>query len=137
MSAFIPCDAVAAGAEDVVEDRVQERLRLTGPSAGRDERGERARLVRAEVRAAEAGERLGLVAVGREADVPAEDRLPPVGRGPERQAQTQERPLEDAVLSVAEEIRERESGIGVGEGERRGQVVEQTVADLACLGGGE
>ena len=83
------------------------------------------------------GERFGLVAVGREADVPAEDRLPAVGRGPEGQAQAKERSLEDAVLAVAEEIREREPGIRVGERERGGQVVEQAVPDLACLGGRE
>ena len=132
-----PGHAVAAGAEDVVEDRVQERLGLAGPGAGGDERGQRARLVRTEVRAAEPGERLGLVAVGREADVPAEDRLPAVGRGPERQAEAEERALEDAVLAVAEELGEREPGIRVGEREGRGQVVEQAVPDLARLGGRE
>ena len=121
----------------MIKDRVQERFGLTGPGAGRDERGERARLVRAEVCGAEPGERLGLVAVGRETDVPAEDRLPAVCRSPEGKAQAKERPLEDAVLPVTEEIREREPCIRVGERERGRQVVEQAVPDLARLGGRE
>ena len=121
----------------MVEDRVEERLRLTGPGTGRDQRGQRTRLVRPEVRARQPLERRRLVAVGGNADVPAEDGLPPVGCGTEREPQPQVRPLEDAVLAVAQELGKGAPRVVVGERERRRQIVEQAVVDLAGLGGGE
>ena len=124
-------------AHAVVEDRVQERLRLTGAGARGDDRRVRAGLVRAEILAGQAGVSLGLVTVGRKGGPPVEVPLPLRAGGPERQPQPHVRALEDAVFRIFEELRQRPSRLGVGERERGGEVVDQRPAHTLGLKAGQ
>jgi hypothetical protein len=112
-----PPHALALGAQDVVEDRQQERLGLARTGAGGDDARLRARALGREPSAGQPCERLGLVAVRRRAGVPVERRPPPFRRRLERQPQPYERALEEPTVGMAEEVGQRGAGVVVGEGE--------------------
>ena len=125
-------DAVAAGTQHVVEDRVEERLGLARARARGHQRRERTAPPAAD-RRREARECRRLVPVGHEALVPLEGFAPALVGRAERQPQTRVRALEHARRRIGQEQVERLQRIGIAQGEGRDEVVEQPAPDARGL----
>ncbi len=125
---------VAFDAQHVIEDREEETLGLARTRAGGDQRGGRANAGPSRLGAAQPGERLGLVTVRDEAGGKTFKKGRRLGRsGRERQPGAHVGALEDAVGGIDQEVPERALGIGVGEREGRGQVVQQASLQVGRL----
>ena len=121
----------------MIEDRVKERLGLAGPSAGGDQGGLRTRPIGGQPVAAQAGERRGLVAVGREALVPLEMLAPAFGSRPKRQPHPHIGSAEHTGLGMLQELGKHAACVRVGECKCGAEVVEQAVGDRIGLGQGK
>ncbi|MPM32560.1 hypothetical protein SDC9_79124 [bioreactor metagenome] len=130
-------DAPVVGPQHVVEDRVEERLGLARPGAGGDQGRQWPGLVRPEVEGGQPRPGRRLMGVRRVGRLPLQRRCGVPGRRPVRQTHPYVGALEDAVALVGEEIVEGAAGIGVGEGERRGEVVPQAPLEVPGLDSGQ
>ena len=130
-------DALPFGAQHVVQDRVEERLGLSGAGAGGDQCGFRATGCPTGAFAAEPLEGLGLVAVGLEALVPVQAVAPARLGGFEGKPQPDVGALEEPLIRIREEVLDGGLRVPVRERERGGEVVGEPAAQVPGLGGGQ
>ncbi len=133
----MPVTAVAFGAQHVVEDRVEKRLRLTRAGAGGDQRGFRATGCPTGALAAEPLEGLSLVAVRFEALVPVQAVAPARLGSFEGKPQPDVGALEEPLIRIRQEVLDGGLRVPVRQRERGGEVVGKPAAQVPGLAGGQ